>query len=95
MIKFYRHPDCAECEQIQEKLNELVLAHSIVIVGQGIPDTESIPPNTAIPLLADNGNLVSGESAILKHLEELEAFKIQWDKYQSDSCYCDEEGDIE
>lgn len=95
MIFFYRHPDCRKCNQIQERLEDLVLAHRVIFGDKEIPATENIPKDSKLPLLADNGNFISGEKAILSHLDELEQFKTEWDKYQSDSCYCDEDGNVE
>lgn len=91
MLQFYRHKECAECGQIQEKLQELVLAHQVIFVA----DSLRLVEGTAPPLLRDGEKTFQGKPAILAHLEALENFKAQWDKYQSDSCYCGEDGSPE
>jgi hypothetical protein len=48
-----------------------------------------------IPLLMDSKKHIEGEKNIVAYLEELHKFKEEWDKFQSDSCYCDDDGNIE
>jgi hypothetical protein len=48
-----------------------------------------------IPLLVTRAQYIEGEKNILEYLEDLRKFKAEWDKFQSDSCYCDEDGNIE
>lgn len=91
MLQFYRHQECAECEQIQEKLRELVLAHRVILVAH----PSQLPRGGRPPLLIDGSNICQGKQAILAYLKALESFKTQWDKYQSDACYCDEDGNPE
>jgi hypothetical protein len=50
-----------------------------------------LPKLKRLPAMDDEGKLYQGIDAIMKHLEELEAFKEQWYKFQSDACYCDED----
>lgn len=79
---------------IQEVLKELCLAHDTVVLDsrQDLPDElrASGPP----PVLVDDGEIIQGREKILAHLEDLAAFKDLWYKFQSDACYCDEEGNI-
>jgi hypothetical protein len=42
------------------------------------------------PLLIDEGKIIQGSKNIINHLNELEEFKNQWYKFQSDVCYCEE-----
>lgn len=48
-----------------------------------------------IPLLVDSAKYIEGEKNILAYLEDLRKFKAEWDKFQNDSCYCDDDGNIE
>jgi hypothetical protein len=50
---------------------------------------------TAPVLIDGDRRVIEGDEPILKHLEELEAVKALWDKYQTDACYCDEDGRVE
>lgn len=95
MISFYRHSTCPECDQIQAALEEMVLAHKVIpweeqASGKGIPGTDLEPP-----VLVDGDEIYRGSDEILSHLKTLRCFKEEWDKFQSDSCYCGDDGEIE
>jgi hypothetical protein len=45
-------------------------------------------------VLRDGDEVFEGSKAVADHLEEMKEFKRQWYKFQSDACYCDEEGNI-
>ncbi len=95
MICLYFKNQTPQVTEIIEKLTEMSLAFE---VKASLPASQPLPSGSLpedFVLLDDNGEIVSGYEAILKHLEGLEAFKREWDKFQSDSCYCDEEGNIE
>lgn len=89
-LDFYRRERCPKCTRIEEALDDLILGHKIHVIGkdEGLP--EDLPEGTKLPALIDEDEVVEGSEAILKHLEKLEAFKAEWDKFQSDACYCDE-----
>ncbi|GAB4379663.1 MAG: hypothetical protein Kow0042_29280 [Calditrichia bacterium] len=94
MLILYKKSHCPECGEIEDRLNELVLAYQVEVFDSP-PGTESAGDSMSLPALQDGEQIFKGKSAILKHLEELETFKQEWDKFQSDSCYCDDEGNIE
>jgi glutaredoxin len=91
MITFYRRQSCRGCAAVQETLEELSLAHRVVLVGEDAKPPEGTKP----PVLVDDEEVIQGRDNILAHLEELKDFKAQWDKFQTDACYCDEEGNVE
>jgi len=91
MLTFYRTPDCPRCNRIQEVMEELVLAHQGVVIPSGENQVTDLPAGTRLPVLVDDGEVIQGSTAILEHLDRLEAFKQLWDKFQSDACYCDED----
>jgi len=95
MIYFYRRRRCQSCRNLEDMLQELCLAHKVVPVSDPRQLPRTLPPWTRLPALDDNGRTISGQTAILRHLETLADFKAQWDKYQSDACYCDEPGEPE
>ena len=68
-------------------LEELVLAHRVVPIGEetGLPD------GTALPAIREGDRVVTGQAEIATYLLELEAFFGEWSKYQSDTCYFDED----
>ncbi len=87
MITLYRHRRCGKCDLLQEGLEKLVLAHRIGYVDEDGMNSAAV--------LEDEGDLVEGESAIEAHIECLKAFRAQWQKYQTDACYCDDDGNVE
>jgi len=93
MITFYRNEHCASCADIQEILDDMVLAHETVVLGPNQPSPLS-PEGAPLPALVDEGRVYQGQQAILAHLKELRDFKQEWEKFQSDACYCDEDGNV-
>ena len=90
MIKFYRPLNCPHCGEIEAKLKEMVMAYQTVVVdaGQRVPD---LPATISLPAFVENKRIVSGEADIVAYLKELEAFMRRWQRFQSDSCYSDED----
>jgi len=95
MIKFYRTRNCSGCAAIQDALEQLSIAHETVV----LESAENLPQELANtgrpPILVDGSDVITGSKDIIAHLEELEQFKELWYKFQSDACYCDEQGNIE
>ncbi|OHB80447.1 MAG: hypothetical protein A2Z25_08855 [Planctomycetes bacterium RBG_16_55_9] len=95
MIKFYRTRQCSGCAAIQDALEELCMAHETVV----LESPNDLPPELADagcpPILVDGRDVIQGSKEIIAHLEELEQFKELWYKFQSDACYCNEQGDID
>lgn len=94
MLIFYRTEDCPGCKGIQSTIEAMRLAYKVVIVENGPISAPGIPSGMTPPVLVDEKETIQGRKNILAHLEELEEFKGQWYKFQSDACYCDEEGNI-
>ncbi|PLX84911.1 MAG: hypothetical protein C0617_06080 [Desulfuromonas sp.] len=90
MITFYHSRGCPRCAAIREGLETLCLAHRVVGVGGG-EAAEGLPDGIRPPVLLDGREVVRGHRAIRDRLDSLEAIKAEWDKYQSDACYCDED----
>ena len=88
MIKFYRPVDCAACAEIEAALQEMVIAHQVIVVE---PDEQL---NFPVPALKDNGQIFSGQQAIAAHLRELEKTVADWRRFQSDACYIDDDGEV-
>jgi glutaredoxin len=91
MIKLYRPVDCPDCADIEAVLKELVVAHKVVVVEAGQAAAE-LNPDIALPVIKDNGRVISGPTAIATYLSELEKFVADWQRFQSDSCYLDDDG---
>ena len=95
MITFYRTHQCKSCAALQDALEELSIAHETVILesADGLP--AKLARCGSPPILVDGHDVIEGHENIITHLEELEQFKKDWYKFQSDACYCDEQGNIE
>ena len=93
MIELYRPDHCPGCADIEAVLKELVVAHKVVVLE---PDQieNHLGSTPALPVLKDNGKLISGERAIAIYLKELERFVANWRRFQGDACYLDEQGEI-
>ena len=83
MIFLYPGRNAREAARIQELLEELVLAHQ---VRPASSSTEAI--------LESNEKRYQGIAAIKVHIEELAKLKEEWDRFQGDSCYCGDDGEI-
>ncbi|MBC8412424.1 MAG: hypothetical protein ISR96_06535 [Nitrospira sp.] len=83
MIIFYRERQCSDCDFIEKKLLDLCLACRIMTIG--------VDNSVDTPTMLIDNRTITGCSKIIENLDSIETFKARWDKYQSDSCYCDEE----
>ncbi|MBD3223377.1 MAG: hypothetical protein GF313_01505 [Caldithrix sp.] len=95
MITLYRKTNCELSDRIEDKLKAMVLAHQVKIVDSDNEDQAERYDTESVPVLVDEGRQFAGEEVIMEHLRELENYKSDWDKFQSDSCYCDDDGDVE
>jgi glutaredoxin len=98
MITLYRVANCKACDEVQETLRDLVVAHQVVDVQQD--GTQQRPTTLAaalvgkeLPVIADGDKLVSGEEALRDYLAELAREIEQWRKFQVDACYIDDQGE--
>jgi hypothetical protein len=89
MITLYRVAKCSACDEVQEKLRDLVVAHKVVDVAKERPTALA---NKELPVIQDGEKLVSGEPALHDYLAELTRDLEQWRKFQSDVCYVDDKG---
>ena len=92
MITFFRNDNCQQCDAVEETLRDMSLAHKVVRPGATGSPTDQVPHGIAAPAVVDGEERFEGIPAIRRHLEALRQFKAEWDKFQSDACYCDDEG---
>jgi hypothetical protein len=93
MITLYRVAQCNACDEVQETLRELVVAHKVVDIEK--EDSTALPGGLTdkdIPVITDGESLVSGEAEVQAYLAELTRDLEQWRKFQSDACYIDDKG---
>ncbi len=79
MIIFYRHKECAFCDEVHEQLKELVVAHTII----RMPESADADAH----YLSEKEKKYRGQTVIQIYLEELKRFLYDWRRFQSDSCY--------
>jgi hypothetical protein len=91
MIELYRTNDCPLCDEVEEKLSDMVLAYHVVPVDQAGP-AQKLPKRVILPAIKDSGDWISGRDRIKDYLSDLEKHLQEWQKFQSDSCYVDDDG---
>lgn len=90
MIELYRPVDCPTCADLEAALREMVVAHRVIVIEENQIPAE-LGPDISLPALKENGQIVYGAEAIAAYMRELERFVVNWRRFQSDSCYIDEE----
>lgn len=91
MIVLYRRPDDPWADEIQEALDEMVIAYEV----ESVPDADHLPDDVSeIPALRDDGDVIAGEAALRSHLDELRALMDAWNRFQSDACHIEDDGTI-
>jgi len=80
--------NCWTCSKVRESLGELAIACDVVVVPRE-GQTDRLPQGTLPPVLVDEDKVVQGSPNIFSYIDELQEFKREWLKYQSDVCYMD------
>lgn len=93
MIKLYRLANCPACAEIEAALREMVVAHQVIVVEEEHAPAE-LGTEISLPAIRENNHLVSGPAAISAYLEELAQFTARWRRFQSDTCYIDDNGQV-
>lgn len=91
MVTLYRPPDDSWSDEIQDALDEMVIAYEAEIIEADAERPADVP---TLPALRDDGEVVTGEAALREHLDDLRDLMTNWDRFQSDACYIDEHGEI-
>ena len=91
MITFYRRPQDDWADEIQQALDEMVVAYETETVELGTALPDDVPET---PALRDDGEVITGEAALNEHLEQLADLMDDWDRFQSDSCYIEDDGTV-
>lgn len=93
MPTLYRRSESPLGEAVQEALKEIVIQHDVVVVDSEVelPRIDSVSLQD-LPVLVDDGVVVSGKEALEQHIEELRRLMSDWDRFQSDTCEIDDEG---
>jgi hypothetical protein len=91
MITLYRRPDSDSADAIQEILDEIVIAYETEFLSEDAPLPADVP---TLPALRDDEEVITDPDALETHLEELRELMRDWDRFQSDTCYVEEDGSI-
>jgi len=91
MITFYANKGCKECDQIEEMIANLSLAHRTVLLDDGDRKPEALAEDVSLPAMEDEHAIYSGHQRIVDHIDDLSRYKGQWYKYQSDTCYVEDD----
>lgn len=91
MITLYRSPNDAWADEIQEALDEMVIAYETKTVDAESQHPSDVP---SLPALRDDGDVIAGEQALRDHLDHLRSLMSDWDRFQSDACYVEDDGSI-
>lgn len=92
MIKLYRTAT-QNCKDAENALQEMVLAHKVIIVQQG-ETPAGLPVDTPLPALKDGGKVITGETEINAYMPALEKEVERWRRFQGDSCYIGDDGEV-
>ena len=91
MIVLHRNREDGKGLQIQAALEDLVVAHRVEVVSSAAEASAAV---ATLPAIVDNGRTIVGDSALDAYLDELAAWMGEWRKFQSDSCYIDDDGEV-
>jgi hypothetical protein len=91
VITLYRSPDDPWADEIQEALDEMVIAYETETIADGATPPDDIPD---LPALRDEGKIVTGEAPLRAHLDDLRDLMADWNRFQSDACYIEDDGTI-
>jgi hypothetical protein len=79
-------------EGILDALDELVLAHRVIRLDQQSPSP--LPSGVTLPAIREGDRIIDGQAHIDAYLLEIEVFAAAWSKFQSDTCYLDDDGTV-
>jgi glutathione S-transferase len=91
MITLYRPPDDPWADEVQDALDEMVIAYETETVEDDRALPDDIPD---LPALRDDDEIVTGEVALREHLDDLRDLMANWDRFQYDACYIEDDGSI-
>lgn len=88
MMTLYRRKACRAADEVQERLEELVLAHRVVEVDGDRPD--EVSPDRPLPVLVESGEAYSG-GEIAAVLDEIQTELTYERQVSADACFIDPE----
>jgi hypothetical protein len=90
MIKLYREENSPQADMIEAEFREIVLGYDRVVVDK--KKAAQLFDDTTLPVITNNDRVVSGDG-IPGYIKELQQLMREWQRFQSDACYVDEDGE--
>jgi len=91
MVTLYRNPDDPWADEIQDALDKMVIAYETEMIDSENEGPDDVP---SLPALRDDDEVVTGDTALRKHLDHLRELMNDWDRFQSDACYVEDDGTV-
>lgn len=88
MLKFYRNTDDSFTRWVEEKLEEMVVAHKLIDVDEVQSLPNDISPRN-LPVLSDGHEQWTSKDEIKSFLEQLHQDLLLSQSLQSDTCHID------
>jgi hypothetical protein len=90
MLTLYLERDTTVSKEILSEVKELAVAHRIVYL-----DSHDKQQVNRAPMICDDEKEIKGIENIFEYFETLKDYLVEWQKFQSDACYCDASGKVE
>ena len=90
MIKLYREENSPQADAIEAEFREMVMGYDRVVMEP--QQAGEMFAGRTLPVITNNERVVSGDE-VKPYLKELERLMRDWQRFQSDACYVDEDGE--
>lgn len=93
MIELFRTEQSKTADWVEAEFRELVVGYRKILTTPQHA-AELFGEQVALPVIRENGRLISGRDNLLDYLRDLEKLATEWRRFQSDACYIDEDGEV-
>jgi len=90
MIKLYREENSPQADMIEAEFRGIVLGYDRVVIDE--KKAIRLFDDATLPVITNNERVVSGEG-IPAYIKELKQLMREWQRFQSDACYVDDDGE--
>ena len=90
MIKLYREENSPQADMIEAEFRDIVLGYDRVVVDE--KQAAQLFDDATLPVITNNERVVSGDG-IPSYIKELKRLMREWQRFQSDACYVDDDGE--
>lgn len=90
MIKLYREENSPQADMIEAEFRDIVLGYDRVVVDE--KKAAQLFDDATLPVITNNERVVSGDG-IPGYIKELKQLMREWQRFQSDACYVDDDGE--